>query len=59
MREVAQHSLFSKTDSKELFGNVEGWYGPVGVNRHTPLNLNLGIFIEGKKTAIVQNSVSQ
>lgn len=52
-------SLFSKTDSEELVGNVEGRCGPIGVKGGIPSHLNLGIFIEGKKTAIVQNSVSQ
>lgn len=46
-------------DSEELVGKVEGQCGPVGVNGRTPSYVNLGIFIEGKKTAIVQNSVSQ
>lgn len=46
-------------DGEELVGNAEGQGRPIGVNGRTPSYLNLGIFIEGKKTAIVQNSVSQ
>jgi len=56
---VSQRSLCSQVDGEELVGNVEGQGGPVGVNGRTPSYPNLGIFIEGKKTAIVQNSVSQ
>lgn len=48
---MSRHSLFSKMDSEELVGNAEGQCGPIGVN--------LGVCTEGKKTAIVQNSVSQ
>lgn len=47
-------------DSEELVENAEGQCGPIGVSGHTtPSHLNLGVFTEGKKTAIVQNSVSQ
>lgn len=55
---MSQHSLFSKMDSEEPVGNVEGQCGLIGANGPEPSCLNLGIFIEGKKT-IVQNSVSQ
>lgn len=41
--------------SGELVGNAEGQCGPAG----TCLTSYLGIFIEGERTVIVQNSVSQ
>lgn len=58
---MSRHSLFSKMDSEELVGNAEGQCGPIDVSgcTTTPSHLNLGVFTEGKKTAIVQNSVSQ
>lgn len=39
----------------ELVGSAEGHCGPAG----TCLTLYLGVFIEGERTVIVQNSVSQ
>lgn len=49
----------SEVDSEELIGDVEGQCGPMSVKGCTPSHPNPGIFIEGKKTAILQNSVSQ
>lgn len=50
IREVSQCSSFSKTESEELVGNVEGWCGSVGVNEHTPSHLYLGIFTGEEKS---------